>query len=312
MKNFKLITLTISICLSANAYSQTFCPPGATWYYTDMAIWWWDGYTKLTYVYDTVIHSITCKKITNYYEGTGMQGHGYGYREPYYTYSQNGIAYLYNNRYGNDKFDTLYNINAQIGDRWRFPLVDTACSDSSYFVEVLNTGMRVINGFNLQWLYIKIGPLSGNNYLYDTITDRFGCRYDNMDYYTVCYGMTDQGTYGGLRCYSDSTFGFYSTGIAGSCDYYYTGVVEWYPDENIRIYPTIVENYVNIKINTSEKLQGTFMMFDMSGRNILSEKIVSTTAITTFDVSTINYGIYLYKIDIGSKYFKTGKLIIVK
>ncbi|MGB3947218.1 MAG: hypothetical protein WBM13_04490, partial [Bacteroidia bacterium] len=78
----KMIILPLILIFSAHAYSQVWCPEGATWYYTDASADWF-GYSKLAYVNDTVINSITCKKITHYYEGTGILGSASGYRNPY-------------------------------------------------------------------------------------------------------------------------------------------------------------------------------------------------------------------------------------
>ncbi|HET6224840.1 MAG TPA: hypothetical protein VFF27_01080, partial [Bacteroidia bacterium] len=146
---------------STYAKGQVWCPPGATWYYQTNAQLG-SGYSKYTYVNDTVIKGITCKKLTGFLKIVGPVGSIQKNLAPEFVYSENGVAYQYNDgKYlGRNKFDTIFNINAKIGDKWRLPRVDTLCPDSMYNMKVLNIGTKTINGFNLKWLYVKIGAIN--------------------------------------------------------------------------------------------------------------------------------------------------------
>ena len=105
--------------------------------------------------------------------------------------------------------------------------VDTACPDSMYYMRVLNKGTKLINGFNLKWIYTKSGPLSiGNHYYYryDTITERLSFLKEN-EYPHTCNNIAYETSRYKLRCYLDNSFGSYSTGISKTCDFI-TGVKE--------------------------------------------------------------------------------------
>ncbi|MFY9310883.1 MAG: T9SS type A sorting domain-containing protein [Bacteroidia bacterium] len=311
----RIIIIVLSVSTSLSLYSQTWCPAGATWYYTDASADWY-GYSKLTYINDTVINSTTCKKISHYYDGTGIFGSVSGYRNPYFTYEQNGVVYLYNNRYGNNKFDTLFNTNAQIGNRWRFPLVDTACADSTYFVEVLNTGTKNIQGFNLNWLYVKIGPLdySGNQtfgYVLDTMVERLGYRYDDIDF-APCYGSTAEGVHGGLRCYSDTTFGSYSTGITSACDYI-TSIDESQLDKReVKIYPNPANDKLNVVVDLKPSETGIIEIADIVGKLQNSHILNRNNNITEISIGNLNKGVYIYKVICNNRIVKSGALNVVR
>lgn len=301
--------IAINIAFIVNADSQTWCSAGATWYYSNVYPGV-NGYVKLTYTIDTVINSKNCKKITYYGEGFTYSipsGIYSTFGSPFYTYEQNGVAYLYNDRFGNNKFDTLFNINAQIGDKWRFPLVDTACADSLFFINVLNTGTRTLNGFNLKWLYVKKGPFGYTangilNYSLDTITERLGYRYDYIDY-SPCYGNNETGDYNGnFRCYSDDTFGLYSTGISSSCDYFKdeTSFGELQIEQGIlKIYPNPAQSQITIEFNTTEK-----SFFSVQIKNILGKtvKVIDDRAFSNgknkikIDVSEFSKGLYFVQL----------------
>lgn len=303
--------LVLSIAFAVNAYSQNWCPAGATWYYTDESATM-SGYSKLTYSHDTIINSIGCKIITHYAEGDGIFGHYAGFRfsSPYFTYEQNGVAYLYNNKEGNNKFDTLFNINAQIGDKWRFPLVDTICADSTYFMKVLNTGTKTLNGFNLKWLYIKTGPIpypGSGDFLYgfDTITERFGPRYDDICYGLICNNSADECAHGGLRCYSDDAFGVYSTGLTSSCDYL-TGTTETQiRQEILKIYPTLAQSQITLEFDLTVPISASIEIRNILGQSV---KIIDNITFSNsknkieIDVSEFSKGLYFLEVQNENKF----------
>lgn len=242
-----------------------------------------------------------------------MSVHSSGYLQPYYTYSQNGVAYLYNNKFGNNKFDTLFNINAQIGDKWRFPLIDTTCADSVYFMEVLNSGTKTLNGFSLKWLQVATGPFPyGGFSTIDTISERFGYRYDDL-FYSPCTGSPDEGNHGGLRCYSDDAFGFYSTNISSSCDYYYTGISYLQMDNGVlKIYPNPANDKINIGISLEQGQTGILMVYDLRGKLVLSEKLDISNDLTEVCVVSLKSGLYIYKLTVNETIVNTGKLNVIR
>src|SRR4051812_17090268 len=190
---------------SHGLYAQTWSPPGAIWHYNYFNIGFY-GYSEIIYTGDTVINSITCKKLDrslhiidyinqfhNYYLGTE------------YTYEQNGVVFVYFNNH----FDTLFNFNASIGESWRLarqPPNANLC-DSNSIVTVLDTGTLIINSLPLR--YKKVLFNYGNSWIFpDTIIERIGTTLWYMIPYDRCAAV-DAYQGGFLRCYSDSSFTTY-------------------------------------------------------------------------------------------------------
>ena len=298
---------------AVNAHSQTWCPAGATWYYTDESADM-SGYSKLTYSHDTIINSLTCKIITHYYQGASWLGPYSFYGSPFYTYEQNGVAYLYNNKDGNNKFDTLFDINAQVGDKWRMTLVDTLCNDTLYFMKVLNTGIKNINGFNLKWLYVKAGPVGGSFPSgFDTITERLGYRYDDINY-ALCYNSPDEFAHGGLRCYSDDAFGVYSTGLTSSCDYL-TGISESQIGQGVlKIYPNPAQSQITLEFNFTKTQNTSIEIKNILGQTVKTidnraftngKNNTSTKLSMIIDVSEFSKGLYFVHLQSENKIIST-------
>ena len=297
----------IAVVFATNSNSQTWCPAGATWYYSDYAVGM-NGYSKLMYVKDTIIKKTSCKKVTHYYKAnTLFSGLIEGYTAPFFTHSEDGVAYLYNNKYGENKFDTLFNMNAQIGDKWRMPFVDPTFADSLYFMEVLDTGTRILNGFNLKWLYILTGPSPTGGYNVDTITERLGYRFDDLD-----YSPLSEAPHGNLRCYSDTNFGFHSTGESKSCDFVLTDVLESKLDKgDLKIYPNPANEQLTISTHLKWRTMTKLEIYDLSGKLVLSNVMHESSDQVKIPTFSLDEGIYLYKWYIDNAHVKSGKISII-
>jgi hypothetical protein len=310
MNKKSLIAISILwIAFAINSYSQTWCPPGATWYYSDYGIGT-IGYSKLTYSTDTVIKKIPCQKITHYYKFRNIYSNTLteGYWKPYFTYSENGATYLYNDnlRYGKMKFQLLFDMNAVIGDNWLVPLVDTMFVDSLYSIKVVNTGTKNINGFNLKWLYVTIGSYPNYEGGTDTITERFGFRYDNIEFNPLVETSS-----GKLRCYSDNDFGLYATKESSSCDFI-TAVSELQlKDNELKVYPNPANDKLTINLPFSRKQKATVDLYDLTGKLIRSNTLKESEDELEISTANLSEGIYIYKLNVNGAYIKSGKLSIL-
>ena len=309
IKIFILVFISLS-------HAQVWCPQGATWYYTSGAFQY-NGYTKLTYAKDTVIKSIACKKISNYYKGySEVVGLIQGYSIPFFTYSENGIAYLYNNRYGNERFDVLFDINAPVNAAWRLPLIDTACADSLYFVKVINKGIKKIKNTDLKWLYVKVGPIPNNSnfpyYKFDTITERFGYRFDDLDF-LICSNKVAEIPHGSLRCYSDNAFGTYhNTAEARTCDFLYTDISESIKSKSIlELYPNPANEQLMLNVRSNPGKIMRLDIYDPIGKLILSKLLNALGGITELSTGDLRQGIYIYKMYVNDQQVESGKLQVV-
>lgn len=301
-----VFAIVATFIFSTYAKAQVWCPPGATWYYSDYAPFWYEGYVKFTYTNDTVIKGITCKKITNYYEhrDVGKQLKK-GYRTPYFTYAENGVTYIYDSIYGN-KFDTLFNINAKVGDKWRVPFADPTCKDSTLYMVVNKTGTKMLKGVSLKWICVG----RGINWCSDTIVERFGYRYDVLYYenYTKCHNTPNEGADGKLRCYSDDSFGSYSTGESQTCDFV-TSVKESKPDKvEFRLYPNPANDKIKIQLYSNVKGEIEFKLFDLTGR-LVQQTVFSKDA--EIPTSLLDTGVYTYTCTMNGAYLQSGKISVI-
>lgn len=305
-----VVAIAVTLIFSTNVKAQVWCPEGATWYYASSGQLG-EGYSKFTYINDTIINGITCKKLTSYYKVFGPVGLYERHNPPKFVYSDKGVVYQYNNYFSKakNKFDTLYDIRAKIGDKWHLPQVDTLCPDSMYCMEVLNIGTKTINAFNLKWLYVKIGPISMGGetkfYVFDTITERLGLITDG--YLHSCPGFTESDQHR-LRCYSDNSFGSYSTGISKTCDYV-TSIKELKQDKiDIGMYPNPANDKIAIKLYSPPKGTLELRVYDLTGRLVQSKTFTKDTEIET---SSLEEGVYTYSLSIGGDYLKSGKISVM-
>jgi hypothetical protein len=286
----KLILLFFYFSFSfSNA--QTWCPSGATWHYG-----FYNGYTKLQYSSDTTINSILCKKLESTSEWYWASILHNSTNNSYYTYSNSGVNYIYNNRYGQNQFDTLFDINAQIGDKWKMPLTDTLCNDTINTVTVLDTGHLFINSTQLKWLYVKINnnPVSGNSF--DTIIENLGYTKRFFYYYDYC-NLYEGPEYYSLRCYSDNTFGNYnSTSLI--CDF--TISIDEIPNSlNFHFYPNPISSTIlTIDFELSKSENMLLEIQNMLGQIVYSDTFKTSISrqTKTIDIGSLPKGAYFIQL----------------
>jgi len=307
-----VVGIAATIILSNYAKAQVWCPSGATWYYSEHGEFdLWDGYSKYMYTNDTIINGITCKKLTHFYKVNGKSGLTQKYLDPEFVYSENGVTYQYNNgkHLGKIKFDTVFNINAKIGDKWRLPQVDTLCPDSMYCMKVINIGTKKINGFDLKWLYVKIGAIDMGGtkfYVFDTITERLGLFVDGF-LHRCNPGFTESSQYI-LRCYSDDSFGSYSTGISKTCDYV-TGIIEAKRDKiELSFYPNPANEKWNVVFQSNFNNNINLKIYDLTGRLVRSVEFNRSTEIPMSDLTE---GIYTFTCISVGNFINSGKLSVI-
>ena len=116
------LTCFIVSLLSCNCGSaQAWCPQGATWHHDWVTISPVTGYVKMEYTGDTTILTISCKKLQK-----TLYGYDYSSQQFFsqsigneFTYEAGNVIYIYDT--ADVDFDTLVNLNAQIGNSWTMP-----------------------------------------------------------------------------------------------------------------------------------------------------------------------------------------------
>lgn len=318
------IVLFFVLCLQFIVKAQTWCPVGTVWYYG------YNGfssaqYYKIEYDTDTVINSVNCKKLKktlySYYYSSGT--FDTVSLENEYTYSDLDKVYIF--RFNN--FYVLYDFSANVGDSWEVAgtnLYSASNCDSVGSIKVDSIGTMFINGQNLRYICVsptlnskwgwagriaeKIGPI----YNYQNNIEPYNYLFPNkLDYCGMSIEDLHEG--GFLRCYYDSSFGLYSTGIVPDCEFLATDVKEnranvlefmiapnpFYNESVIKY--SIVDNYDKAEIIIYNSLGHKFQLIQL----LQKENVV------TINRNNLKSGIYNCVLFIDERPVVQKKMIIL-
>ncbi len=308
----KSILLAFVSLFTINVKAQVWCPQGAQWYYNNYYSYSAGGpagYCKLNYTNTVTISGNVCQQL--------LMEQKYMYQFNYsiitatsniYTHVNNNVVYLYNT--ANNNFDTLYNYNGTIGDKWSLtPSNYTTCAKSR--VTVVDTGHKLIQSVNLRWMKVNItGYMSSSTNTLsatDTIFERFGS-VNNLfiNPFNLCPWAIDGFSPNNLRCYSDNQIINYTrTSIA--CNYYFTvtSINKFNSnEEGLKIYPNPTNGILNISSTSSAtKIEVINILGELVKEEDLDRK-------QSTDISDLPNGIYFLKVFDKNKLI--GKTKIVK
>lgn len=283
------------LLLTLPAFSQSWCPPGATWYYgyTDP----WSSsvtYIKVEYEGPAIVNNHFVKTMRKSVADTGYL----------YTYEDSGVIYIYNE--DKVRFDTLYNFNAVPGDTWRARPLNENC-DSNDVIEVIDTFRMNINGMSLKALAVEFTNSWMPYTFEDTIIERIG-RTDMFIEIGLAYCAADGDGGGALRCYQDNSFTLYSTGIRDSCDASTVGVDEL-SNANVvlSLYPNPATDQLIIETDLV-LAPYSLLLTDLSGR-VLQKRDKIHYVKYTLDLHDLKPGIYLVSIQTGDGMTATRKFV---
>jgi len=300
MKNLTttLILLLFSICL----IGQEFAPIGAVWHYdkrynTNGNI----DYITLTVEKDTVINGETCREI--------VKSDQLGCRprpDVEFLFSRNDTVFIFDSVF--NEFQILINFNAEKGNFWETKVTNGYGEVDTATITVDSTSTTNINGLDLKVLFVnyyRIDEGGNPEVLVTKITEKLGAEYlfRLHDYSTeICAGSSTQG----LRCYEDSEIGFYSTGLAESCDYTYlpTNVESIDLNSILTLYPNPTREQVLIAMDLKKELK--YEIHDLTGQLLHSKYFKSTTQI---DLTKFQNGVYLITFKLNDKSLGTRKII---
>ena len=270
MKKVLLLLIT-GLLFPGISNSQSWAPQGSEWYY-DFQSFNFVGYVKISNTGDTVINSINCtilskeQIIMDFLNGqvdTVQLGSEY-------MYSDEDKVYIYRQQ----TFFTLYDFSANTGDYWEIPaLLDGVC-DSTGKIIVDSIETTVINNETLRVLYCS--AYDGSHWtLGHKIVEKIGC----IDSYMLPEGTSNCGVAdvieaGALRCYSDDSFGLYSTGIAEPCDFI-EGINNFQKNDLIDIFPNPSNGNFTIESDLLNKSKFRIEIYDITGNLFFNEVLYS-------------------------------------
>jgi Secretion system C-terminal sorting domain len=263
----KSLALMLFVFSLQTITAQIWCPAGAHWTYNVSSLGF-PGYVDVVYSGDTVVNSITCKKLRKTFIGQNFSSAFI--QNPMgteITYEQNGVVFIKDN----SVFDTLYNFKALIGDKWNMVRKSNMC-DSTSSITVLDTGTIVIHSVPLKFLAVKLHFSAGNGIDHnDTIIEKIGFTSSYFIATDLCNAMLDAGEGGPFRCYNDNNFSTYKPHYSGACDFI-TGINEINAAALMTIYPNPTKN--NLTINTRER-NLSYVLYSMDGRSLKEGKVTA-------------------------------------
>ncbi len=248
------------------------------------------GYLKLKYVNDSLIGSVTYKKlkVTPYYAYTfGMFTN--------YSILLNENSKLITLFTGN--IDTLFNFNANIGDKWLRVRIGSTSSDiTRRYVTVIDTGHVIINSMSLKKLVLSYqhggyATATVTNYL-DTIYEKIGSvkQFLNpaeIETTPMIPDVSGNKVFANFRCYSDNTFALYQYSSALNC----TAVVGIEENKlsinNISVFPNPTTTVLNI-IDKYHQFNNATMEI----KNYLGQIILTTPFSSQINLSNLSEGMY--------------------
>ena len=285
--------------------------------FEDDAVWHYDfyvsgsGFYKIELGTDTLIQNKNCqkyliKKYTFHQQPGGIYLQGPIINLPHeYTYSSGDTVFYYKN----DKFYTLFNFSASVGDEWIIndePIPFPSC-DSISRVEVIDTGEIEINGVSRRtvllhtiegspmgidgWIVENIGPI-GSQYLFPTGRN---CN----DSTIICFEQHS------FKCYQDSLIGLFNpSGI--DCEYLlnHVGISE-NKNQTFHVYPNPTSDIINIIFNKTGNYQMT--LFYQNGKIIRLEKLSKKEE--KINLTGIPNGVYTLRIENNKRNISTEKII---
>jgi hypothetical protein len=290
-----LVLLALSLpFVSTNSYSQTWAPVGATWTYTvTFASSYAVDYGILTSVKDTVIDSQNCKEIQY------QQGGDCNYASSF-MYGDSDRVYFYDPP--SDKFNLLYDFNKHTGETWYIKASGWSGGKDSLLVHVDSTATVVINGNTLKVLYTRIDNSAAGNWegINGKITEKLG---HEKFMFPLISGLCDEDFNSGLRCYQDSTIGFYQTGISPTCDYTTVGINEHSSSDEIYVSPNPASSEIQIISEQSTVI--SIDIFNTLGEKIYTSPFTNSRSPITINIAALPSGMYFAEI-------KSAKGITVK
>ncbi len=294
----KSLIFLISFFSFTHLLGQSWLAENSTWQYDYFNVGGPGGYIEIVYEKDTLFNEINAQKlkITNYDRVIeSVQNNVFTYGTDtiplpsQYVYESNDSIFWYKD----DVFSLLYDINAQVGDTFTLPSVDSTTN----IIQVDSIGLEDVNGENRRFLMVSqleglygfcgkiiegIGPI--DTYLFPGITS---CSFPGYDAYQE------------LSSYSNNDFQYDCNYMGCSIFTSLSNLPSQYPTT---IYPNPFDTYITL--SNPHTLIESLQIWDIQGNKIKEEKNIQNY---TFQLYTqeLTKGIYLLQV-----HTKEGREII--
>ena len=296
----KKITLLLILFLSLefNLFSQHFDSNiGTNWYYEKgYAFSGNKDYFNITSTKDTIINTITCKKLVS----NSIPACGARRTINEYIYENDSIIYFYD--FDRTEFQILYNFKTPVNGSWKSIITNPSADNDTIITTVTSKGFTTINSISLKTLFVTYS----SNYSVHTYTSQIIYGIGDIDYLfnlrPKYYAVCDIDYADGIRCHDDNYFGNYSSGLRASCKYI-GRLIKQSTTLKAGLYPLLANHWIQLKgIETSEIV--SLDLIDNSGHFI---KSFPTKEIK---IAGTKPGIYFLKIKLTNERELFEKIII--
>jgi hypothetical protein len=274
-----LISLLTAFTLSAQSWAEI----GTTWTYTEFyAFSAEQNPVTVQCTQDTMFQGRLCKFLVKGAESCD----GRPLNE--ITYEDSGKVYYYDNQ--TSSFQILYDINALPGQSWT-NYFNGYQSGDSIVTTVDSTKTVVINNVTLKELIVhftSVGLYAVSNEVTDTIIQYIGNKYYLFPWVD---GACDGNFFGPLRCYSDSSIGFYDFHTAPDCEYI-SSINELSRQVDFNVYPNPTSGQTTISYNFPGFANIRLEITNTLGQVVYTESLPDNTAIKKIDISALPAGLY--------------------
>ena len=309
MKMIVFAGLLFYFIYPANAQTE-FAPLGAEWYYTYNDLCCPENhFNRVVSEKDTIVEGSVCRVIKQYYDNSNVAS------EKYIIKQEQGKVYYYYQ----EKFNLLYNFDAQVNDTIVFTFMyklsgpesreDTLFS-ARFRVESIVKNSQNLNVFTTKVLEEDILNFWGilvppSNYQTYSFSEKIGSNREFMTLF-VNYPQTQVHRYRSLRCYSDADFSFVSEDwsvLSLPCNYSIASDIDNPMDESVKIYPNPFNDTAFVEINNG----GNIEIIDISGKTVYNSVLYN--GINEISATHFQKGIYLVKIQNIYNSIQTFKII---
>ena len=208
--------------------------------------------------------------------------------DPYCVYDSAGLSFIHVPSVG---FDTLYNMNAEIGDRWLLTASPEQCDSTSY-LGVVDTGHVVMDGISLRWLavdiYIPQMTVSVNQ---DTIVERMGTLQSYLPPQNGCVAGLDGSLGGALRCYHDNEVNYMANWV-DACEIPLSVADQASMDAKLRLYPNPGSNMLHLE--SMGRSTADVLVTDATGRTITQ----TTMQAGTIGLNAAQWALGFYQVQV--------------
>ncbi len=306
-----LLVLLLIFLFYFNSKSQTWCPPGAMWYYrvyfTNPP--YHDGVIELSYTNTVSVNSVICKELVGDFYGkmnaasspSTIINNWVNIK----TVESNSVYMVYDSYH--NKFDTIANFNAVPGDKWLLAMLpaisSSTCSYPRPTVNVLSTSTVIINSQVLKRIIVNYAPYPSGN-ITDTIVEKIGGVRGFL--FPLYHCIVDGPMYGTLSCYSDPNFGLYKKSGIINCNYDPTAVKPIDAPGLISMHPNPAQNLLKIEFENSAFSE--LRIKDIAGKQLKSVDLRSKS-FCEVEISELTSAVYFIEFLNNDKVITTKKLI---